>query len=47
MQDMIKISLKENSNVVLKAIPGHFITPNSHVNYYLDMTTMKSRLSEA
>ena len=47
MQDMIKISLKENSYVVLKAIPGHFITPNSHVNYYLDMTTIKSRLSEA
>ena len=47
MQDMIKIQLKENSNVVLKAIPGHFITPNSHVNYYLDMTTIKSRLSEA
>ena len=47
MQDMIKIQLKENSNVMLKAIPGHFITPNSHVNYYLDMTTIKSRLSEA
>ena len=47
MQDMIKIRLKENDNVVLKAIPGHFITPNSHVNYYLDMTTIKSRLSEA
>jgi len=47
MQEMIKIPLKENPNVVLKAIPGHFITPNSHVNYYLDMTTMKSRLSEA
>ena len=47
MQDMIKIRLKENDKVVLKAIPGHFITPNSHVNYYLDMTTIKSRLSEA
>ena len=47
MQEMIKIPLKENPNVVLKAIPGHFITPNSHVNYYLDMTTIKSRLSEA
>lgn len=47
MQEMIKIPLKENPRVVLKAIPGHFITPNSHVNYYLDMTTMKSRLSEA
>ena len=47
MQEMIKIPLKENPSVVLKAIPGHFITPNSHVNYYLDMTTIKSRLSEA
>ena len=47
MQEMIKIPLKENPNVILKAIPGHFITPNSHVNYYLDMTTLKSRLSEA
>ena len=47
MQDMMKVSLKENDKVVLKAIPGHFITPNSHVNYYLDMTTIKSRLSEA
>lgn len=47
MQDMIKISSKAHPNVVLKAIPGHFVTPNSHVNYFLDMTTLKSRLSEA
>ena len=47
MQEMIKIPLKENPNVILKAIPGHFVTPNSHVNFYLDMTTIKSRLSEA
>lgn len=47
MQDMIKISSKSHPNVILKAIPGHFVTPNSHVNYYLDMTTLKSRLSEA
>ena len=47
MQDMVRVSLKGNDKVVLKAIPGHFITPNSHVNYYLDMTTIKSRLSEA
>ena len=44
---MVRVSLKGNDKVVLKAIPGHFITPNSHVNYYLDMTTIKSRLSEA
>ncbi len=47
MQEMIKIPLGENPDVILKAIPGHFITPNSHVNYYLDMTTIKSRLNEA
>ena len=47
MQETIKIVSKEHPNVVLKAIPGHFVTPNSHVNYFLDMTTLKSRLSEA
>lgn len=47
MQDMIKIQAKNHPNVTLKAIPGHFVTPNSHVNYYLDMTTLKTRLSEA
>lgn len=34
-------------DVKLRVIPGHFVTPNSHVNYYLDMTYSKSRLSEA
>lgn len=47
MQEPIKIKSKDYSNVTLKAIPGHFVTPNSHVNFYLDMTTLKSRLSEA
>lgn len=47
MQDMIKITSKQHPSVALKAIPGHFVTPNSHVNYYLDMSTLKSRLSEA
>lgn len=47
MQNIVKISSKYHSNVVLPVIPGHFVTPNSHVNYYLDMTTLKSRMSEA
>lgn len=47
MQETIKIKSKHHRNVELKAIPGHFVTPNSHVNYFLDMTTIKSRLSEA
>lgn len=47
MQEVIKIYSKDHPNIQLKAIPGHFVTPNSHVNYFLDMTTLKSRLSEA
>ena len=47
MQETIHIKSKRHPNVVLKAIPGHFVTPNSHVNYFLDMTTLKARLSEA
>ena len=47
MQKMVKIPSKKYAGVTLKTIPGHFVTPNSHVNYFLDMTTIKSRLSEA
>lgn len=47
MQDAIKIYSKAHPNIELRAIPGHFVTPNSHVNYFLDMTMLKSRLSEA
>lgn len=47
MQDTIKIASKMHPNVVLRVIKGHFATPNSHVNYYLDMTALKARQSEA
>ncbi len=47
MQDVIKIESKVHPNVILRVIPGHFATPNSHVNYYLDMTALKARQSEA
>ena len=43
---MFKLRSRKGS-VVLKVIPGHFATSNSHVNYYLDMTTLKARQSEA
>ncbi|HCW22204.1 MAG TPA: orotate phosphoribosyltransferase [Lachnospiraceae bacterium] len=42
-----KIYSKAHPDVFLKVVPGHFVTPNAHINYYIDMTTMKSRLSEA
>ncbi len=47
MQEMIIIRSKAHPNIELKAIPGHFVTPSSHINYFLDMTTLKTRLSEA
>ena len=47
MQNMIKIPMYENPTVVLNAYPGHFVTPNAHSNYYLDMTILKSRVTEA
>ncbi|MCR5109168.1 MAG: orotate phosphoribosyltransferase [Lachnospiraceae bacterium] len=47
MQDYKKINYPTNKDVVLRYIPGHFITPNSHVNYYMDLSDMKSRQREA
>jgi len=44
---IIKITAAMNNNIVLKVIPGHFATNHSHINYYLDMTTMKARQNEA
>ena len=39
--------MSRNSNVPLKIAHGHFATNHSHVNYYIDMTTLKTRQSEA
>ena len=47
MQERLLITTKENPDVILRAIPGHFITPHAHSNYYLDMTAIKSRTHEA
>ncbi len=47
MEEYRKIYSPRNPNVILRVIPGHFVTPNSHINYYVDMTGMKNRQSEA
>ncbi len=47
MEDYIKIPASRYPNIFLRVYPGHFVTPNSHINYYVDMTDMKSRQSEA
>ena len=47
MQDYKKIDHAKNKDVVLRYIPGHFITPSTHVNYYMDLSDMKARQREA
>ena len=47
MQSYTKMRSRKFPDVIMKVIPGHFVTPNTHINYYIDMTTMKTRQSEA
>lgn len=35
------------TSAALKVTPGHFATNHAHINYYLDMTTLKTRTNEA
>lgn len=47
MQNYVKIQSGQYPDVILRAVPGHFITPHAHVNYYLDLTPLKFRATEA
>ena len=42
-----EIAARGNKNVKIGVIPGHFATNHSHVNYYVDMTRIKSHHSVA
>ena len=44
---MFKVYAKGDEKIQLKIIPGHFVTSQSHITHYLDMTTMKTRCAEA
>lgn len=44
---MFKIYARNDERIQLKVYPGHYATPQSHITHYLDITTMKSRCSEA
>ncbi len=37
----------KHRNLFLRVSKGHFATNHSHTNYYIDVTTQKTRLSEA
>lgn len=47
MQGYQKIEYSRNKDVILRITPGHFITPHSHVNYYMDLCDTKARMKEA
>ena len=38
---------KRAGNIPLRLAKGHFATSHSHTNYYIDVTTQKTRLAEA
>lgn len=47
MQNYKKIQYNGHNDVILRITPGHFITPHSHVNYYMDLCDTKARMKEA
>ncbi len=44
---MHEIRAKRSGNVKIGVIPGHFATNHSHVNFYVDMTTVKTSSATA
>ncbi len=44
--NMVKLPTKKG-RLFLRVAKGHFATNHSHINYYIDVTTQKTRLSEA
>jgi len=46
-QRIVKFYSKQSNTLALHAIPGHFATSNSHINFYVDVTSIKARIGEA
>ena len=48
MEDRImKFYSNESDMLALHAMHGHFATSHSHINYYVDVTSIKTRVAEA
>ena len=45
--NVLKIYSKHSNLIALNILPGHFATSSSHINYYIDMTSLKTRRNEA
>lgn len=46
MIQLMKLPVQRGS-APLRFAKGHFVTNHSHINYYIDITYQKTRLSEA
>ena len=44
---MMKYVSSNDRNIMINAAQGHFATSHSHINYYIDMSAIKTRQSEA
>lgn len=42
-----QVNSQYNNLITLNVTPGHFATSSSHINYYIDMTDLKSRRNAA
>ncbi|MCH4207338.1 MAG: hypothetical protein LKF79_03575 [Solobacterium sp.] len=47
MEEPFKIVSKEDPGCYISVTKGHFSSDRFHVNYYIDMTTVKNRMSAA
>lgn len=45
--ETIKLQTRDNNHIPLKVVRGHFATNHSHVNYFIDLATLKTRVSDA
>ncbi len=45
--NFLNIYSQYNNLIALHVTPGHFVTSSSHINYYIDMTSLKTRRNEA
>ncbi len=46
-EKMVKLYGHRGNQVALHVIPGHFATSHSHINFYIDITSLKTRVNEA
>lgn len=46
-QEFVNLRSRKNPKARIKLMNGHFATMNSHVNTYIDMSTVKTRHNNA